>query len=98
MLVVASRPKLEGLALQLPDQPRGLGSFPLAGIPVLLGSADPPALPGESIRLADDPHPELWPPPLLRLVVDKGEHLAQRPHLGPREMMAEKLQHFRVAD
>src|SRR5690348_15358087 len=98
MLRRSSRPIIERLLLHLADQLRRLGSFPQAGVAVLLRAADPPALPRQLVRLAYHQHGELRLPALLRLVVDIGEHLAQLAHLRTREMMAEQLEDLGVAD
>src|SRR3569623_1560741 len=98
MLAVASRPKLECLALQFADQLRGLGTFPDPGVPVLLRAADPPALARQPVRLAHAEDCKLRLTALFGFVVDVREHLAQRPQLGPGEMMSEQLQRLGIAD
>ena len=54
-----------------------------------LGAGDPPALSGQSIRLAHDQHCELRLAAFRRFIVDKAEHLAERTHLGPRKVVTE---------
>src|SRR5690349_3630304 len=85
-------PILKRLALQLLDQLHRLGTFPEPFVTMLLRAPDPPALPRQSIGLADDEHRELRLTALLRFVVHISEHLAQLAHLRPGEMVAEELQ------
>src|SRR4051794_33350956 len=98
MLSLASRPKLERLPVQFPDQPGCLRPFPQAGVTMPLRAGDPPPLAREPVRLANDQHCKLRLSPRLRLVVNVAERLAQLAHLGPREMMSEQLEHLGVAD
>ena len=65
---------------------------------MLLRAADPPALSGQPIRLADNQDRKLGLPARRGLIVDIAEHLAQLAHLRPREMMAEETQHLGIAD
>src|SRR5207253_3844473 len=98
MLCLASCPMFEGLALDLADQLRRLWAFPQARVAVLLRAPDPPALPGEPVRLAHHEHGKLGLAAGFRLVVDEAQHLAQLAHLGPREMMAEEPENLGIAD
>src|SRR5258705_1264719 len=96
MLGLASRPKLERLPLELADQLRCLGTFPLSGVAMLPGATDPAALPRQAVRLAHHQHREFGLPALLGAVVDIGEHLAQGAHLGAGEMVTEQPEHFGI--
>src|SRR5205814_933056 len=83
----ASRAVIKRLSLRLPDEPRRLRPLPEAGVAMLLRAADPPALPRQAVRLPNHQYGELGLAQRLGLVVDEAQHLAERPHLGPREMM-----------
>src|SRR5437764_13453439 len=98
MLGLASCPIIEGMRLDLADQSNRLGALPQASVPVLLRPADPPALPGQAVGLPNHENRKLGLPARLRLVVDIAQDRAQLAHLGPREMMAEQPEHFRIAD
>src|SRR5881275_103344 len=79
-------PKLKRLPLDLADQLGRPRAFPQSGIAMLLRAADPPAMPGKPIGLANDQHRQLGLAALLGFVIHEAEHLAQRAHLGPREI------------
>src|SRR5688572_24631467 len=65
-------------------------TLPAALVAVLVGAAgDPPALPRQTVGLAHDQHGQLRLAARLRILVDRAEDAAQRPHLGPGEVVAE---------
>src|SRR5947209_20291483 len=98
MLGLASRPIIERLALDFADQLRRLRAVPQAGVTVFPRAADPPALPRQPVGLTNDQYRELGLSAGLRLIVDEAKDLAQRPHLGPSEMVAKQFQYLGVAD
>src|SRR5438105_1752869 len=90
--LITGLPEGEGFRLHRADEAGRFGTFPGALIAARPGSAaDPPALARQAVALADDQHRELGLAPRAALTVDVAEHCAQRPHLRPREAVAEML-------
>ena len=50
------------------------------------------------MELPDDEHGQFWLAPRLRLLVHGAEDGAKRPHLRPREMIAEPLKQLRISE
>src|SRR2546423_698197 len=98
MLGVASRPIIERPALDLADQPGCLGPLPQPGIAMLPGATDPPALARQAVGLAPHQPRKLGLATSLCLIIDEGQHTAQRAHLWPSEVMAKQFQDFGIAD
>src|SRR6187549_1916629 len=89
-------PIVERRLVKLSNQLLGLGAFPQAGIIVLPGALDPPALAWQAVGLADNQHGQLRFTVLGGIVVDVGEDFAQLAHFGPAEMVPEEAEDFGI--
>ena len=81
------------------DEAPRLGPLPWALIASGTGAAgDPPALAGKPVALAHDQDRELRLAAKRGGFVDRAEDLAERPHLGAREGIAEPLEQLAIAE
>src|SRR5688572_1528300 len=92
-------PEGEAFRLDPLDEAPGLGPFPGPLIAAAAPAAgNPPALAGKPVALADDQHRQLRLAAKRPGLVDRAENLAERPHLRPREGIAELLEQLAIAE
>src|SRR3954471_10859397 len=95
--LIIGLPEGEGFTLHGADEAGRLGPLPRAFIAARAAApADPPALAGNEVALADDEHRELGLAARRPRAVDVAEHDAERAHLRPRETIAEMLEQLAI--